>query len=420
MTPKVAVPAELEPRNQSGSAAPSLGRATVQPPALARAPDILALVAAELVEAGVVGESRNGRLLYLIVTSRLLERPCSAVVKGPSAGGKSFLVEQVLALFPASAYHALSAMSDRALAYDREPLVHRMLVLYEAAGLGGDLATYLMRSLLSEGRIRYATVERAKTGLRDRLIERDGPTGLITTTTAASLHPENETRLISLTVTDTPDQTRAVMVAAANGRSGTRDRTDWHELQDWLAAGDVEVVVPFAPALAELVPPVAVRMRRDFPTFLALVRTHALLHQLSRGRDSERRVIATIGDYAAVRELAADLLADAADRTVPATIRETAAAVAGLADAVGETTVTAVARSLGLDKSAASRRVRVALERGYVRNLEDRHGRPSRLVLGDPLPADTAILPEPAVLERLHGCAATAGDTRRSTDGADR
>jgi hypothetical protein len=110
----------------------------------------LELVAAELAASGVAGEARLAKLLYLVVTSRLEDRPCSVVVKGPSASGKSFLVEQVLSLFPPDAFYALSAMSERALAYDTTPLAHRMLVLYEAAGASGDLAAYLMRSLLSE------------------------------------------------------------------------------------------------------------------------------------------------------------------------------------------------------------------------------------------------------------------------------
>jgi hypothetical protein len=69
------------------------------------------------------------------------------------------LVEQCLGLLPQSAYYALSAMSEKALAYSQEPISHRHLVIYEASGLGSDFAQYLMRSLLSEGRIRYETVE---------------------------------------------------------------------------------------------------------------------------------------------------------------------------------------------------------------------------------------------------------------------
>ena len=83
-----------------------------------------------------------------------------------------------------------------------------MFVVYEAGGLTGDWASYLMRSLLSENRVRYETVEKTAEGMKSRLIEREGPTGLIVTTTAASLHSENETRLVSIPVDDSPAQTR--------------------------------------------------------------------------------------------------------------------------------------------------------------------------------------------------------------------
>src|SRR5215204_2062431 len=123
---------------------------------------------------GVVGERRGAKLIYLAVTSRQLDRPVSVVVKGPSSGGKSFLTESVLRLFPPAAFYALTAMSDRALAYSNEPLKHRHLVIYEAAGMSGEFATYLIRSLLSEGRLRYETVEQTKDGHAPKIIEREG------------------------------------------------------------------------------------------------------------------------------------------------------------------------------------------------------------------------------------------------------
>ena len=44
------------------------------------------------------------------------------------------------------------------MANSEEPLSHRFLVICEAPGMSGELQTYLIRSLLSEGRIRYETV----------------------------------------------------------------------------------------------------------------------------------------------------------------------------------------------------------------------------------------------------------------------
>jgi len=379
-------------------------------PRLARNPDILELVADKLERDGVAGERRLLKLLYLAVTTRLLERPVSITVKGPSAGGKSYIVESTLRLFPRSAYYALSAMSDHALAYDREPLVHRMLVLYEATGLSSDMATYLIRSLLSEGRVRYLTVVKGKDGMQPQLIERPGPTGLITTTTEVRLHPENETRMLSLTVTDTPEQTKAVMLAHAADDGGPGpDPTPWHEYQDWLAGRSTDVVVPYARTLAKAIPPVAVRLRRDFPSIVTLVRAHALLHQVGRDTDQHGRILATIADYAAVRELVSDLVSDAAERTIPDTVRETVRAVGDLTPGGGEATVVDVARQLGLDESAAWRRCRVAIDRGYLINLEERRARPARIVLGAPLPADVTILPTAEELERLHGCSGVPG-----------
>src|SRR5215207_5474508 len=365
---------------------------------LAEETDILGRFAEALARSGVAGEERIATLLYLVLTSRLLERPVSVALKGPSSGGKSHVVERVLSFVPKSAYYALTAMSERTLAYSEEPIKHRFLVIYEAAGMSGEFATYLMRSLLSEGRVRYETVEKTSEGMKPRLIEREGPTGLIVTTTSVKLHPENETRLLSLTVTDTQDQTRVVMAALAveAGEAGPNFEP-WHALQVWLESAEHRVFIPYAKILADLIPPVAVRLRRDFGALLNLIRAHALLHQATRERDSEGRIVATIEDYSAVRELVVDLVGEGVEATVPETVRETVEAVERLQeDSNGEpVTVAELARKLKLDRSTVSRRARSAKDRGYLRDLEDNPRKHSRLVLGDDLPDDVQILPTP-------------------------
>jgi hypothetical protein len=384
---------------------------------LARLPNILSKMTQFVQAHGLVGEERIVKLIYLVATTRLLRRIVSLAVKGPSSGGKSFLVEIVLRLFPPEAFYVLTAMSDHALAYGEESLVHRIIVLYEAAGLTGDFGTYLVRSLLSEGRIFYETVEKTKDGLKARRIEREGPTGLITTTTAIGLHPENETRLLSVTVTDTPEQTKLIMRAQA-GRHGRTDKFDfarWHALQQAIALGPAHVVIPFASELAELIPPVAVRLRRDYPTLLSLIEAHALLHQATRERSADGAVVATLEDYSAVREIVADLVSQGVGATVSKTLRETVDAVArleGNASSDGVSTTT-LGQKLNLDKSSTSRRAKEALARGYLKNLEDKRGRPARLVLGDPLPDEIAVLP---IKETLETKCCTVAPLKQGTD----
>ena len=374
---------------------------------LARVPNLLERFARDFAALGVAGESRLGKVVYLAVTSRLLEKPVSVAVKGPSSGGKSYTVEQVLRFFPDSAYYALTAMSERALAYSEEPLKNRILAIFEASGMEGDMQTYLIRSLLSEGRIRYEVVEKTSEGMKPRLIEREGPTGLLVTTTAPKLHPENETRLLSLTVTDTQEQTRSVFAALAEeSRSEGPDLEEWRALQDWLSTQDNRVTVPYAARLASLVPPIAVRLRRDFGALLNLIRAHAILHRATRETDQDGRVVATVEDYARVKEIVADLVSEGVEAAVPPTVRETVEELRSLhADEDGPATIAELAKALKLDKSAAWRRVRSAMDRGHIKNLEDRKGRPARLVPGDSLPEDIEILPAPnKLVGESEGC----------------
>jgi hypothetical protein len=367
--------------------------------------EILGRFAFELSRAGLVGEERNAKVLYLALTSRLFDRPVSVAVKGVSSGGKSYTVEVVLRFFPATAYWLRTGMSERALAYSDEDFRHRHLVIFEAAGMASDFGSYLIRSLLSEGGIRYELVEKTKDGMRPRLIEKDGPTGLIITTTATRLHAENETRVLSLTVKDTPEQTAAVMRALARGEDiGAAVRyAQWQALQKSLETGERRVVVPFAPRLADLVRPVAVRLRRDFRLLLTLIEAHALLHRGRRERDNQGQILATVDDYAAVRELVADLFAEGVDATVSLEMRRTVAAVRALGKE--QASITDLAKVLKLDKSAVSRRVSNAISRGFLVNNETGKGKPLRIVLGDPLPDDIEILPSP---DKLAECCTVA------------
>lgn len=360
---------------------------------LASSPNILDKFADSLRVSGVVGEDRNAKILFLALTSRLLPKPVNVAVKGPSSGGKSFIVGRVLDHFPDEAFVFRTTFSEHALIYSDEPYRHRHLVIAEATGADGDKQEYLVRTLLSEGRIEYETVEKIGGVMTARRITKEGPTGLIVTTTRTSLHPENETRLISLTVTDTQTQTCAVIQAIAEERSANdRAGTIWHAFQRWLAAGETRVIVPFAPIMGKLVNPAATRVRRDFTTLLSLIKSHALLHRQSREHDAEGRVIATIGDYVIVHDLVADLFAHGVAKTVKPTVRETAEAVRSLS-VDGPVTNQAVAKRLGIDEAASSRRCREAIALGYVVNEEERKGRPAKYVSGGAMPVDEAVLP---------------------------
>ena len=211
---------------------------------LAESPDILAEFVRDLERCRLVGERRNAQLLYLALTSRLLEKIVSVAVKGPSSAGKSYLVKKVMGFFPESACWFFSGMSEKTLFYTEEPLSHRHIVLSEAAGVGGEFQDYVIRTLLSEGFLEYEFVEKTTEGLRPRRLRKDGPTGFVTTTTRSSLFWENETRYLSLTVTDTREQTRRVFRAISEESVEEPDLERWQALQVWLEAPNAGCLCP--------------------------------------------------------------------------------------------------------------------------------------------------------------------------------
>lgn len=370
--------------------------------ALAQNPNILEEFHKDVCSLGLVGEEKISKILYLSLNSRFLDRPVSNIVKGPSAGGKSYSVEAVLKFFPPSAYYALTSTSEHSLAYSNEPLKNRFLVLYEAAGLNSDFASYMLRSLLSEACIRYETVEKTSDGLKPRLIQREGPTGTIITTTAVKLHPENETRLLSLTVSDTRDQTAGVLLALAKETQGAVDFAVWHSLQTWLEESEHHVVIPYAEELARQIPPVAVRLRRDFMAVLNLIRSHAILQQATRSKNKDGWIIASLDDYAVVRDLVSDAVSDGVGATVTAIVKETVQAVSKLIDQGNSfVTIAQAAHLLKIDRSAGTRRVRTAIDRGYLTNTENKKGKAIKVILGEALPDDLELLPSP---EKLGVC----------------
>ena len=261
-------------------------------PTSAHDENILERLIEDLGALGHAGEENTVKLAYLAVTTRLFPKIVSIVPKGPSSVGKSATVDRVLSFFPAEAYLRMTGMSERVLGVLR----HR-LPAQDDRGVRGDRDERRVRRLHDPVAAvrrpdRLADGQTAGGQMRPLVIQKEGPAGLITTTTQVNLHPENETRLLSLPMDETREQTERVIqaYAALNGRVVNFE--PWHQLHYWLADGE-RGVVPFGKALASLIPGLHVRLRRDWPMVLSLACAHALLHRATRdcerGRSSSRR-----------------------------------------------------------------------------------------------------------------------------------
>ena len=300
--------------------------------ALLHAPDLVERVTSAFATLGVVGEQTAALTAWLTLTSRLSDRPLGAMIQSSSAAGKSTLAEAALALMPAEATVAYSAMTGQALYYLGErDLAHKVLSIAEDEGAAR--ASYALKLLVSEGRLSIAAA--GKDPLSGRLVthtyEVAGPVALLMTTTAAELDEELANRLLVLAVDEGRHQTRAVHAAQRDAetleglvaRSRRAEVIARHANAQRLLS-PVAVVNPHAPALA--FSDRSTRHRRDNAKYLGLIRAVALAHQQQRERkqvDVEGKTVtyieATEADVALAERLCADVLSATTDELSPAT-----------------------------------------------------------------------------------------------------
>jgi hypothetical protein len=283
----------------------------------------------------------------------------------------------------------------------------------------------LLRVLLSEGCIRHQTTveDRASpTGRRVVEIVREGPISLMITTTG-ELHEENDTRMLPFGISESHEQTRAVIDGLASSAAGLTgaptDLAPWHDLQRYIALGSNDARVPFAMQIAAKVPPSLVRFRRDFSALLSLIKASAILHQAQRQVDAQGRVVATLADYRLVYPIFSKVLAQTSGEGVTDSVRAVVDLVAkragplaskptagrfnraGVIGAGPELVLSSqqIGTLTGIGKMAAYRAVHSAIERGFLANNEIRRGKPFRLVVLRRIDDEaSALLPHPDTL----------------------
>ncbi len=378
---------------------------------------------AEDVARNFAGEKKNLQLLYLICTSRLLDDTMHGKLAGPSAVGKSKLRDSVIVYMPPEDVIAFTSLSEKALLYIEGDFAHKILSLGEAQQHEeAEFQDYLIRELISANKLRHMVVQKTEFGMSTITIEKNGPVVFLVTTTATKLNPENETRLLPIEPDDSEAQTKRVLrkIAELEGSnrppSNADDYREWHDYQRWLAAGDRQVVVPFADTLATMLGGTrSVRLRRDFSQLLRAIRTHALMHRQHRPR-GDGAIVATIHDYKMVKWMMADTMATTAELKVRKETSETVEVLQKLeeeevprdrsareyAEAAGFS-VNIIADHLKLDSNATWRRLKAAQDRGLVVNLERQRGRPGRYrTTGEWEDSEDGVLPGAEALQRTY------------------
>ncbi|MBL8957397.1 MAG: toprim domain-containing protein [Myxococcaceae bacterium] len=326
---------QLKEKLAPKAAAPTLTEAeTAAALELLKSPALLERVVADFARCGVVGEESNKLLGYLAAVSRKLEEPLAVLIQSSSAAGKSSLMEAVLAFVPDEDKVKYSAMTGQSLFYMGDAnLKHKVLAVVEEEGAAR--ASYALKLLQSEGELTIAST--GKDPASGKLVTHEyhveGPTQLFLTTTAAQVDEELLNRCLVLTVDEERAQTKAIHEKqkekqTLEGLLARREKTALLKLHQnaQRLLRPLLVANPFARQLTFLDD--RTRARRDFPKYLTLIRTIALLHQHQRPVKTVEHhgevveyIEATLDDVAVANRLAAAALGRSLDDLPPQTRR---------------------------------------------------------------------------------------------------
>ncbi len=257
-------------------------------------PDLFDRIAGDYDALGYVRERKNKLLLYLVMTSRLMDSPLHAIAVSRSGAGKSMLAEITESLCPPEDVESISDLSANAMYYyGEDDLVHKFILIGEKAG--SESSEYPLRELISRKSITKAVpMKDTSTGqTRTTTITVNGPISLIETTSSGELNPENLNRCFVIGIDESEEQTQRI-----------------HELQrrnytidGFLHKREIEAVKQkhiFAQRLLEPVqvfnqyaeyltfPSSTLRSRRDNDKFLRLITAVCFLHQHQRERKALR------------------------------------------------------------------------------------------------------------------------------------
>lgn len=272
----------------------------------------------DLANIGVVGESENLMLLFLIMTSRLLDNPLNALLISKSGSGKSELMERVAKLMPATDTLEITGISNKALFHFGNQLSHRVLLLQDMTGIDREI-TQQLQELISKKQLTRLVSEKTKHGNYVSNMKRvKGPICLIGASTE-DVYEDLTNRSIQLFLDESPEQDTRIMERQRQQVAGLVDfKKEESTVQKLLHVQSLlkgyQVVNPYATELQ--LPDSVLGKRRSNIQFLSLINVVTLLFQFQRkkeNRNGQEVLITDLEDIKIANTLVKTLLTNKAD-----------------------------------------------------------------------------------------------------------
>ena len=273
---------------------------------------------AAMLKVGLIGETENGLLLFLIFLTRYFDTPLHALVHGSTGSGKTNLLKSILKLVPGESKYETTALTENVLF--RPPFKdfwkNKILLIED---LDGSYKALLpLREFMTNQYIsKLANDPNPKTGKYEQVtLEACGPIVIAGATTKDKVYEDNSNRSFLLHVNESKAHEDKVLDYQNKEAAGLIDvegiQATAKKIQDIqrMLTPNIKVINPFQPQLK--LPEYVFTKKRTNTHYITLIKSITFLfqHQREKKKDDKGRIFieTTLHDVALANQLSKESL----------------------------------------------------------------------------------------------------------------
>lgn len=244
-----------------------------------------------LAESGIVGEELNRLLMYLIFTTRKLEKPLHIISLGSSGTGKTYLQEKVSQCIPQEEVVNITTLSDNAFYYfGKTDLKYKLIVIEDLDGASNAL--YPLRELQTKNRIVKTIVQKNSKGETKTIyLVVEGPVSVAGCTTWEQVYEDNANRCFLIYLDESETQDQKIMQYQRLKAAGKIDSYKQREVQEFLQNTQrilkpIKIVNPYAEQL--ILPKSVFKPRRTNEHYLQFIEAVTFYYQHQRKHRTDK------------------------------------------------------------------------------------------------------------------------------------
>ncbi len=236
-------------------------------------------------KSGLVGEQKNGLLLYFLYLSRLFDEPLHAIIFGKSGSGKTYLQTKISECLPEESVRTITSLTENTLYYSAKDFWKHKLLLIE--DLEGVYNAFLpLREFMSKQSISKLTTDKdAKGNNVQKVLMVEGPICVSGATTQGNIYEDNANRSFLLHIDETMQHMKDVMNYQRKLQAGLVNEQEQNQYRQILKNAQrllrkVRVINPYAPQLD--IPDCVFKKLRTNMHYLKLIEIITFYHQYQR------------------------------------------------------------------------------------------------------------------------------------------